>query len=245
MGGAQHHQAAFAVHRMFRRCRPCHKSRSGGTAALPPIALCFLGGLTQRPQEARLGSLISSFPSRCQDTAARCMARAYPTGLWARTHAFSGATCLSVCVRAHTAPGEEHARSHGPVRRGMRGVGPQPEMGQDVLNHVRLGNKGDDAYGAGTACTEQRIGLIEIRGTEDSQPSLCSRKACRSPAFPVWFSVKKRKFRKAGIELVGYGVEGSTVSLVPFRSIRSSGRRSSCQSSVVPLTPPISSPSCA
>ena len=28
--------------------------------------------------------LISSFPSRCQDTAARCMAGADPTGLWAR-----------------------------------------------------------------------------------------------------------------------------------------------------------------
>ncbi len=35
----------------------------------------------------------------------------------------------------------------------MRGVGLQPEMDQDVLTHVRLGNKGDDAHGSGTAWT--------------------------------------------------------------------------------------------
>ncbi len=153
---------------------------------------------------------------------------------------------LPFCVRSREHSPWRRARTKPRPRQvGMRGVGPQPEMGQDVLTHVRLVDKGDGAHGIGTACTEQRIGLIEIRGTEDSQPSLRSRKACRSPAFPIWFSVKKRKFRKAGIELVSYGVEGSTVSLVPFRSIRSSGRRSSRQSSMVPLTPPISSPSCA
>ncbi len=35
MSGAQHHRAVFTVHRRFRRCRPCHKSRSGATAVLP------------------------------------------------------------------------------------------------------------------------------------------------------------------------------------------------------------------
>ncbi len=62
MSGAQHHQAAFAVHRMFRRCRPCHKSRSGRTAPLPLIALCFCGGRPQRPQEGPTGVLDELFP---------------------------------------------------------------------------------------------------------------------------------------------------------------------------------------
>ncbi len=44
----------------------------------------------------------------------------------------------------------------------MRGVGPQPEMGQDVLTHVRLVDKGDDAHGAPTPCTQQRIGLRDL-----------------------------------------------------------------------------------
>ncbi len=90
------------------------------------------------------------------------MAGADPTGLGARTRAFSGATCLSVCVRANTAPGEEHARSHGTVRRSMRGVGLQPEMGQDVLTHVRLVDKGDDAHGSGTAWTQQGSGRMHF-----------------------------------------------------------------------------------
>ncbi len=44
----------------------------------------------------------------------------------------------------------------------MRGVGPQPEMGQDVLTHVRLVDKGDDAHGFGTAWTQQGIGRIHF-----------------------------------------------------------------------------------
>ncbi len=46
----------------------------------------------------------------------------------------------------------------------MRGVGPQPEMGQDFLTHVRLVEKGDDAHGSATAWTQQGIGLM-MRGT--------------------------------------------------------------------------------
>ncbi len=66
----------------------------------------FWGGLTQRPQEGPTGSWISSFPSRCQHTEDRCMAGADPTGLWARTRTFSGASEIS---SPHCVSGPTHA----------------------------------------------------------------------------------------------------------------------------------------
>ncbi len=48
-----------------------------------------------------------------------------------------------MCARANTAPGEEHSRNHGTVGRRMGGVGPEPQVGEDLLDDVRLVNERD------------------------------------------------------------------------------------------------------
>ena len=77
------------------------------------IGVRFWGGRPQRPQEGPTGPWISSFPCRCQDTEARCMAGADPTGLWARTRAFSGASEIS---SPHCVSDPTHAVSHNKER---------------------------------------------------------------------------------------------------------------------------------
>lgn len=42
--------------------------------------------------------------------------------------------------------------------------GPEPEVGEDLLDDLRLVNEGDDPRRAATLWKEQRIGLIDLLG---------------------------------------------------------------------------------
>ncbi len=100
------------------------------------IGSCFWVARLGQPQEASIrASRVPPFPSRCQETAARC---AWPGADRARTRAFSAATCLSVCARTNTAPGERRWLRGRTVWPGMSGMWPQPQVGEDLLNDVGL-----------------------------------------------------------------------------------------------------------
>ncbi len=44
----------------------------------------------------------------------------------------------------------------------MRGMGPQPQVAEDLLDDVGLINNGDDAHRAPTPLTQQRIGRMHF-----------------------------------------------------------------------------------
>ncbi len=70
--------------------------------------------------------------------------------------------CPAVYARANTAPGEQRWRRDRPVWRGMRGVWPQPQVAEDLLDDVGLVNTRNDAHRAPTPGTQQRIGRIDF-----------------------------------------------------------------------------------
>ncbi len=57
--------------------------------------------------------------------------------------------------------------------RGVRGMRPQPKMGEDFLDDLALVNKGNDAHRASTSWTQQRIGLRYL--LDQPRPALFER----------------------------------------------------------------------
>ncbi len=72
----------------------------------------------------------------------------------------------------------------------MRGVGPQAEMGQDCLNHVRLVDKSDDAHGSATAWTQQGIGLMDL--LDQVRPALPEEAILRIAKYNNWPPLSSR-----------------------------------------------------
>ncbi len=109
--------------------------------------------------------LISYFPGPSQDIHRQARPRPDLTkllGKWTRERGLLCITPPSVFTVLNTAPGGQRSLGDRAGWRGMGRMRPQPQVGEDFLDDLALVNEGDDAHGAPTPLTHQRISLIDL-----------------------------------------------------------------------------------
>ena len=73
-----------------------------------------------------------------------------------------GRACLSLFTRMNTDLSGEYWLGHRAGWRGMRGMRPQPQVGEDFPDDLGLVNEGDDSHRSPAPRTQKGIGLIDL-----------------------------------------------------------------------------------